>query len=256
MGPQTWLLPKSLIHSTPKVFDLFPLSYSFFFSPIYSLLICPPTLTPFSFFFLLCLHILSPPVFSICFLSCTISPLHSSLNPWQLLVTLRNDILQRCSIFQPLPILTPSWEQNVPGVLPAEPLTVLQSWLAPMHVLQGCTPTARAFCWLLPTWLAFSSFPTQDPATINQTIYTDCPSSPEIEILVIKTCLFLEKMAKTFVVPKHMCVFYLSWKLDVFETAASLLCSLFWMGWDEVSLYLHFFFNLRIIWWSNIISSG
>lgn len=72
------------------------------------------------------------------------------------LVTMRNDILWRCSIFQPLPILTPSWEQNVPGVLPAEPLAVLQSWLPPMHVLQGCTPTARAFCRPLPTWLALS----------------------------------------------------------------------------------------------------
>lgn len=50
-GPQTWSLPKSLIHSTSKVFHLFLLSYSFFFSPIYSLLICPPTLAPFSPFF-------------------------------------------------------------------------------------------------------------------------------------------------------------------------------------------------------------
>lgn len=35
-------------------------------------------------------------------------------------------------------------------------------------------------------------------------------------------------------------VLYFSWKLDVFETAASLLCSLFCMAWDEVSLYFHF----------------
>lgn len=194
-GPQTWSLPKSLIHCTSKAFDLFLLSYSFFFSPVYSLSICPPTLTPpflsssmFSHSF--------PPVFSICFLSCSTFFLHSSLKPWQLLVTMKNDILWRCSIFQPLPILTLSWEQNVPGVLPAEPLSVLQSWLPPMHVLQGCTPTARAFCGLLPTWLALSSFPAQDPATINQTIYTNCPCSPEVEILFIITWLFLEKMAK------------------------------------------------------------
>lgn len=61
--------------------------------------------------------------------------LHSSLKPWQLLVTMRNDILWRCSIFQPLPILTPSWEQNVPGVLPAEALSAPE--LAPSH---ACTP--------------------------------------------------------------------------------------------------------------------
>lgn len=132
-------------------------------------------------------------------------PLHSSLKPWQLLVTMRNDILWRCSIFQPLPILTPSWEQNVPGVLPAEPLTELQSWLPPMLALQGCSPTARAF---FPTWLALSSFPAQDPATINQTIYTNCPQSPEVEILFIKTHLFVEKMTQTFLVPKHVSYIY------------------------------------------------
>lgn len=150
---------------------------SYFFSSSYTFVIHQPTLFPFSpHCFLHTSYSLFCWVFQILyFLLLFFFPLvlpscHDSL------VTMRNDILWRCCIFWPLPLLTLSWEQNVPGVLPDEPLEVLQSWLLPMCVLLGCTPTAWAFCQLFPTWLVFPSFPVQNllKKLINQTYKSNC----------------------------------------------------------------------------------
>lgn len=170
------------------------------------------------------------------------------------LVTMRNDILWRCSIFQPLPILTPSWEQNVPGVLPAEPLAVLQSWLPPMHVLQGCTPTARAFCRPLPTWLALSLSGT-GPSNYKSNYLHKLSQKPRGRNFIYQNTPLSGENDKKPLLYQNICVIVLdlSWKLDLFETAASLLCSLFRMGWDEVSLYLHFLSTWG--WYGDLISS-
>lgn len=101
-----------------------------------------------------------------------------------------------------------------------------------------------------------SPFPAQDPATINQTIYTNCPKSPEVEILFIKTRLFLEKMTKTFVVSKHLC-YCLRFIMEVGLVWDSSIITVFTLsdglGWGFT--VFAFSFNLRMIRGSNIISS-
>lgn len=77
---------------TSKVFDplhfqslspFSPFLFLFLFSYLFSSNLSTYSISLFSFF-LPCCHTLSPPVFSIYFLSCSIFSLHSSLKPWQL----------------------------------------------------------------------------------------------------------------------------------------------------------------------------
>ena len=128
MGP----LSSLVLGKNSPVFDLFLFSYSFFFSSIYTLLICTPTLLPFFPYFFLLYFILSSPVFSICFLSCSFFPTFFTQ------ATTAFSYNEKCHIVKvlyfPTSSHTPSWEQNVPGVLPAEPLATK---LAPSH---ACTP--------------------------------------------------------------------------------------------------------------------